>query len=74
MPTLDVKIACQRCGEPMTMTDPGPGDAWRPDQYWVCLKCGRHFWSAYPDPSAPAVAPKPAPATPAPTTAPATKT
>jgi hypothetical protein len=57
MPILDVKIACQRCGEQMKMIDPGPGDPWRADQYWVCPKCSRHFWSTYPAP-APA---KPAP-------------
>jgi transposase-like protein len=67
MATLDVKIACQRCGEPMAMIDPGPGDPWRPDQYWVCPKCGRHFWSTYPAPAAPApaAAAQPTPAAPA---------
>jgi ribosomal protein L37E len=47
MPTLELKIACQRCGEQMEMKDPAPGDAWRPDQFWVCPRCGRHLWSTY---------------------------
>jgi len=50
----DVKIACQRCGEPMEMKDPAPGDPWRADQFWVCPRCGRHFWSTYPASAAPA--------------------
>jgi len=58
MATLDVKIACQRCGEQMEMKDPAPGAAWRADQYWVCPRCGRHFWSTYPAPAAPAATPK----------------
>jgi len=45
------RVRCQRCGEHMDMKDPGPGMAWTPDQYWVCPKCGRHFWSTYPDPA-----------------------
>jgi transposase-like protein len=61
MATFDAKIACQRCGEPMTLIDPGPDGPWRPDQFWVCPKCGRHFWTSYPAPAAPPV--KPAPAT-----------
>ncbi len=52
------------------MVDPAPGDSWRPDQYWVCLKCGKHFWSTYPAPPAPVAAAKPAPATPSPETTP----
>jgi ribosomal protein L37E len=47
MPTIDLKIACQRCGEQMEMKDPAPDGAWRPDQFWVCPRCGRHFWSTY---------------------------
>jgi uncharacterized protein with PIN domain len=43
-------VRCQRCGEQMEMVDPGAGMAWTPDQYWVCPKCGRHFWSTYPAP------------------------
>lgn len=53
MPILDVKIACQRCGEQMKMVDPGPADPWRADQFWTCPKCGRHFWSTYPAPAPP---------------------
>ena len=68
MATLDVKIACQRCGEQMEMKDPGPGDPWRADQFWVCPKCGRHFWSTYPNP-APAPAATAAPAGTAPAAA-----
>jgi ribosomal protein L37E len=40
-------IRCQRCGAQMEMRDPGPGQAWTPDQFWVCPRCGRHFWSTY---------------------------
>jgi hypothetical protein len=63
MPTLDLTIACQRCGTPMEMKDPTPDGPWRPDQFWVCPRCGRHFWSTYATPpvAAPAGgAPKPA--------------
>jgi DNA-directed RNA polymerase subunit RPC12/RpoP len=56
MPTVDLKIACQRCGEPMEMKDPAPDEAWRPDQFWVCRRCGRHFWSTYATPPAAASA------------------
>jgi hypothetical protein len=56
MPTIDLKIACQRCGEQMEMKDPAPDGAWRPDQFWVCPRCGRHFWSTYATPPAPASA------------------
>ena len=34
----------------MDLTDPCPGEAWKPDQFWVCLRCGRHFWTTYPPP------------------------
>jgi transposase-like protein len=44
-------IRCQRCGTEMDMRDPGPGMPWRPEQFWVCPKCGRHFWSTYPPPN-----------------------
>ena len=63
MAEQELRINCQRCGEPMEMKDPAPGDPWKPDQYWVCPRCGRHFWSTYPNPpgAAPAkTAPPPA--------------
>jgi transposase-like protein len=64
MTDVELKIRCQRCGTDMEMRDPGPGMPWAPDQFWVCPRCGRHFWSTYPTPtSAPAPArekPKPA--------------
>jgi len=50
MAEQELRINCQRCGEPMEMKDPAPGDPWKPDQYWVCPRCGRHFWSTYPNP------------------------
>ena len=34
----------------MDLKDPGPGEAWKPDQCWVCLECDRHFWTTYPPP------------------------
>ena len=34
----------------MEMKDPAPGAAWTPQQFWVCSKCGRHFWTTYPPP------------------------
>jgi rRNA maturation protein Nop10 len=59
-------IRCQRCGEQMEMRDPARGADWKPDQFWVCPRCGRHFWTTYPAPASPAkpaAAPdKPAPA------------
>ena len=24
-----------------------PGEAWKLDQFWICLECGRHFWTTY---------------------------
>jgi rRNA maturation protein Nop10 len=72
MATLDVKISCQRCGTPMTMADPRPDDPWRPDQYWICPKCGRHFWSTYPAPAEPAATTQPVAAAPKPDTTPKT--
>ncbi len=62
MPELELKIRCQRCGDQMEMKDPAPGQPWRPDQFWVCARCGRHFWSTYANPPAPAAA-APVPAT-----------
>jgi len=64
MPTLDLTISCQRCGEQMEMKDPAPDSPWRPDQFWVCPRCGRHFWTTYPAPPAAAVAAPPAAPTP----------
>ena len=46
-----LRIACQRCRTEMEMRDPAPDDPWKPDQFWVCPACGRHFWSTYPDPT-----------------------
>jgi hypothetical protein len=43
----------------MDLRDPGPGMPWTPDQFWVCPRCGRHFWSTYPPPK-PAGEAKPA--------------
>lgn len=39
---------CQRCGTPMELRDPAPGAAWAPQQFWVCPRCGRHFWTTHP--------------------------
>jgi transposase-like protein len=44
-------IRCQRCGQQMELKDPLPGAAWKPDQFWVCPGCGRHFWSTYATPA-----------------------
>ena len=46
----DLQMRCQRCGALMDLKDPGPGEAWTPDQFWVCLECDRHFWTTYPAP------------------------
>jgi hypothetical protein len=62
MPEVDIQIQCQRCGTQMEMRDPAPGMPWRPDQFWVCPRCGRHFWTTY---TAPPAKPKPAEAAPA---------
>ena len=51
MPDVDIRIRCQRCGDQMELRDPGPGKPWAPDQFWVCLRCGRHFWTTYPSPT-----------------------
>jgi hypothetical protein len=56
MPELELRIRCQRCGDQMEMKEPAPGQPWRPDQFWVCPRCGRHFWSTYASPPAPATA------------------
>lgn len=37
----------------MEMRDPLPEGPWKPDQFWVCPKCGRHFWTTYPAPPKP---------------------
>ncbi len=52
------RLRCQRCGADMELRDPAPGQPWRPDQFWVCPACGRHFWTTYPAP--PGQPPKPA--------------
>lgn len=52
-------MRCQRCGAQMDMRDPEPGGAWKPDQFWVCATCGRHFWTTYPAPPKPAVVAEP---------------
>jgi len=31
----------------MDMRDPAPGEPWKADQFWVCPRCGRHFWTTY---------------------------
>ena len=60
----------------MELSDPAPEDAWTPQQFWECPKCGRHFWTTYPPPkpAKPAAAVKPAAATkPSPAVKPAVK-
>jgi ribosomal protein L37E len=60
-------MRCQRCGEPMELRDPAPGEPWKPDQFWVCRRCGRHFWTTYQAPPKPAgAAPAGPPAAPQP--------
>ena len=47
----------------MDLRDPAPGEPWKADQFWVCPRCGRHFWTTYaaaPGPSTPANPPVPA--------------
>lgn len=61
MNDLGLDIRCQRCGTSMDLKDPAAGGTWTPDQFWVCPKCGRHFWSTYPPPK-PKTAAAPAPA------------
>ena len=58
----DLKIRCMRCGAQMDMRDPGPGMPWTPDQFWVCPRCGRHFWTTYPPPNREKVKPATEPA------------
>jgi uncharacterized protein with PIN domain len=53
MSDVDLQIRCLRCGTNMEMKDPAPGAAWRPEQFWGCAKCGRHFWTTYPPPAKP---------------------
>src|SRR6266702_1906186 len=68
MSDVGIHIRCMRCGTQMDMKDPGADMPWTPDQFWVCPKCGRHFWSTYPkrEVAKPAATPPPAtpPATP----------
>jgi hypothetical protein len=45
----------------MDMRDPEPGGPWKPDQFWVCGVCGRHFWTTYPKPPVPAASGEEAP-------------
>jgi len=48
----------------MDMRDPAPGQPWKPDQFWVCPRCGRHFWTTYASPPgepAPVKSPEPEP-------------
>jgi len=74
MSAVGVTVRCQRCGEQMDLRDPAPGTPWQPNQFWVCQKCGRHYWTTYPSQpgatpapaAAPAAAPASAPAKPAP--------
>jgi hypothetical protein len=42
----------------MEMRDPAPGTAWKPDQFWVCPRCGRHFWTTYTAPPLPSAGQK----------------
>jgi ribosomal protein L37E len=48
MSDVGVKMRCQRCGDQMDMRDPPPGTPWQPNQFWVCQRCGRHYWTTYP--------------------------
>ena len=52
-------MRCQRCGSQMELRDPEPGGPWKPDQFWVCPRCGRHFWTTYATPPKPTVEPGP---------------
>ena len=56
--TGDLQMRCQRCGAQMEMRDPAPGTPWKPDQFWVCPRCGRHFWTTHPAEPHPAAAQK----------------
>jgi len=66
MSEIGLHIRCQRCGTEMELRDPVSADAWKPDQFWVCPKCGRHFWSTYPPPAREKIKDAAAPAAPAP--------
>jgi hypothetical protein len=46
----------------MEMRDPLPDGPWKPDQFWVCPQCGRHFWTTYASPPKPAERPETPPA------------
>jgi hypothetical protein len=35
----------------MELRDPAAGTPWTAVQYWVCSRCGRHFWTTYPPPT-----------------------
>jgi uncharacterized C2H2 Zn-finger protein len=48
MVEAELTMRCQRCGTMMEMRDPAPGGPWKADQFWVCPRCGRHFWTTYP--------------------------
>jgi uncharacterized C2H2 Zn-finger protein len=50
MVEAELTMRCQRCGAMMEMRDPAPGGPWKADQFWVCPRCGRHFWTTYPQP------------------------
>ena len=65
MSEIGLKIRCMRCGTQMDLRDPVSVEAWKPDQFWVCPKSGRHFWTTYPPPARekPAAAAPPAQAT-----------
>jgi len=57
--SAELKMRCQRCGAQMEMKDPAPGGPWKPDQFWVCPTCGRHFWTTYANPPKPPDSPGP---------------
>ena len=40
----------KRAGK-MELRDPLSVETWKPDQFWVCNRCGRHFWTTYPPPN-----------------------
>jgi hypothetical protein len=50
MSDLWPELPCQRCGTSMDLRDPPPGSPYQPVQFWVCARCGRHFWTTYPQP------------------------
>ena len=46
MPTIDLKIACQRCRRAqMEMKDPAADGGLAPTRTGCARECGRHFWS-----------------------------